>query len=119
MVTTILAVDLGQFNSVLCWSEPGQRDAAFSPWFPGSAWEPESRALPGNEGKWGTGPDLVKLFGAARLRPRSTEADTARTNHPEVAKDRSTDPGALTNSNATRHQTGGAELSFLLESGRL
>src|SRR5262245_55756042 len=29
MSTTILAVDLGKFNSVLCWYEPATRTAAF------------------------------------------------------------------------------------------
>ena len=29
MNTTILAIDLGKFNSVLCWYEPGTREAAF------------------------------------------------------------------------------------------
>ena len=29
MITTILAVDLGKFNSVLCWYEPASRVAAF------------------------------------------------------------------------------------------
>jgi hypothetical protein len=39
-------------------------------------------------------------------------------NHPEDAKIGPKDPGALTNSNATRHQTGGTESSFLLKSER-
>jgi len=29
MATTILAVDLGKFNSVLCWFEPESRRSAF------------------------------------------------------------------------------------------
>src|SRR5215472_1563093 len=29
MSTTILAIDLGKFNSVLCWYEPARRAAAF------------------------------------------------------------------------------------------
>jgi hypothetical protein len=44
MTTTILAVDLGKFNRVIGWCEPGPRDDAFSPWFPGRAWEREGGA---------------------------------------------------------------------------
>ena len=29
MSSTILAIDLGKFNSVLCWYEPATRGAAF------------------------------------------------------------------------------------------
>jgi len=29
MSTTILAIDFGKFNSVLCWYEPGTKDTTF------------------------------------------------------------------------------------------
>src|SRR4029079_4506033 len=76
---------------------------------PGVAGDGDSPLL-----EWGSGPDLVKLFGAAGFtRGRHREHEPSRSR-----EDRSTGPGRLTNSNATRPQTGGTESLFLLNSER-
>jgi hypothetical protein len=44
MTTTILAADLGKFNSVLCWFEPHTRDAEVGDSRSSFAWRPADPA---------------------------------------------------------------------------